>query len=211
MRSDKDCLSSVSRSYQLPNGDRVREHSGDEPLEGLQHLLLARIRGAGKVPPGMDLLGLLAKGLGDALVDLPPEEEGVCTYNTVCCDVHYAFSHHCSQVSISLAGLLHLIFCSTSGKSLGMLLGKHSTIWKEVLVLGPTRSGTRTLLIPPPPHLIDPLRPEFLLVLLRGRVQLFQLLDGQLEGGACLLLHVTPGERAALAKHILKSIKKQSY
>ena len=41
-------------------------------------------------------------------------------------------------------------------------------------------------------------------MLLRGRVQLVQLLHGDLERLAGLLLHVPAGERAALAEDILR-------
>ena len=57
---------------QLSDGDRVGEDAGDQALEGLQHLFLARVGGAGELPPAVDLLGLLAQHLGDALVNLPP-------------------------------------------------------------------------------------------------------------------------------------------
>merc|ERR1719391_367311 len=37
-------------------------------------------------------------------------------------------SHQLSHVSTSLAGFVHLIFVNTSGKSFGIVFGKHSTI-----------------------------------------------------------------------------------
>ncbi len=42
--------------------------------------------------------------------------------------IRSCIAHQVSQFSTSLAGFVHLVFVNNSGKSFGIVFGKHSTI-----------------------------------------------------------------------------------
>ena len=61
--------------------------------------------------------------------------------------IFWCIAHHWSQVSTSFAGFDHFDFWISSGKSLGIVCGKHSTIWKKINHFSPKAFGTSILII----------------------------------------------------------------